>query len=137
MNFRLCKQIVLILWTKDTIFSRKPLPPRDLIKARLEQVLCRVDELFRVLASRGCDFTIFPSPTAFDIYLNQAKETGGVFEEGNIDLGRGAESRVWRSVIMDSSKGEASKDSSEKEKSGYWVRTSFFDWLERPNMQFV
>lgn len=100
-------------------------------------MLRRVDELFCVLAPRGCNFTIFPSPNAFDIYLNQAKETGGAFNEGNTDLSRGAESRVWRSVIGDPSNGEALKGCNEKEKASYWVQSNFFDWMERPNMQFV
>lgn len=105
--------------------------------ARLEKVLQRVDELFRTLASLGCDFTLFPSPTAFDFYLDQAKEAGGVFEEGNLDQNRGAGSCVWRIVIMNPMKEEISNGRNEKSQSGYWVRANFFDWMERPNMQFV
>jgi hypothetical protein len=105
--------------------------------ARLEKVLERVDELFRTLDSRGCKFMLFPSPTAFDFYLDQAKEFGGVFEEENPDLSRGATSSVWRSVTMNPMKENMSNGQNEKGQSGYWVRTNFFDWLERPNMQFV
>jgi hypothetical protein len=107
------------------------------VVAQLERVLCRVDELFRILDSRGCDFSIFPSPVAFDAYLDRVKANGGVFDEGDFDHNRGAESRIWRSVKIDPSKEGLSEDVGKELESGYWLRTNFFDWTERSDMQFV
>lgn len=136
-NFLLCKTILLVIWANNIVLPNEPQPPRDRVIAQLERVLCRVDEIFRILDSRGCDFSIFPSPVAFDAYLDQVKETGGVFEEGDFDNNRGAESRIWRSVKIYPSK-EGSTEYPDRElKSGYWVRTNFFDWFERPDMHFV
>jgi hypothetical protein len=136
-NFRLCKKIFLVLWTENRVFPDEPQLPGDRVIAQLERVLCQVDELFQILDSRGCEFSIFPSPVAFDAYLGQVKETGGVFEEGDFDRNRGAESRIWRSVKIDPSKERLSENAGKESKSGYWLRTNFFDWTERPDMHFV
>ncbi|PKX96203.1 uncharacterized protein P174DRAFT_459647 [Aspergillus novofumigatus IBT 16806] len=115
------------------------LQERDAIMAQLEKDLCRADELYCTLAQQGCNFSIFPSPVAFELYLDQAKETGGVFEEGSSDLNRAAESRVWRSVELGTLKDEISSSTSTDGKPGYWIRTSLFDWVgwERKDMRFV
>ncbi|GIK00852.1 hypothetical protein Aspvir_004881 [Aspergillus viridinutans] len=105
--------------------------------AQLEKVLCRADELYQTLAHQGCEFSIFPSPAAFELYLDRAKETGGTFEEGNFDENRGAESRVWRSVEPGTLKNELSSSTSADGNPGYWIRTSFFDRLKTEDMQFV
>lgn len=108
--------------------------------ARLEKVLHRADDLYRTLAREGCEFTIFPSPEAFQVYLDRAKENGGVFKEGDWDSQRDPESRVWRSVEPSSSAENASADISTEEKAGYWVKTDVYDlfnWFERPDVQFV
>lgn len=141
VHFRHCKDIMLVLWANpDLSLSRQQTEQeRDAIMAQLEKVLCRADELYRTLAQQGCNFSIFPSPVAFELYLDRAKETGGVFEEGNWDLNRAAESRVWRSVELGTSKDEISSSTSTDGKPGYWIRTSFFDWVgwERKDMRFV
>lgn len=115
---------MLVLWTDPTIsFSRREAgQENDAMLARLEKVLIRADELHRTLAQQECEFSIFPSPAAFELCLDQAKESGGVLEEGDWDHNRGAESRVWRSI---------------EPQLGYWIRTSFFDMFEREDMGFV
>ena len=109
---------MLVLWTDRTISlsRREARQENDAMLARLEKVLIRADELHRTLAQQGCEFSIFPSPAAFELCLDQAKKSGGVLEEGDWDLNRGAESRVWRSI---------------EPQLGYWIRTSFFDMFER------
>lgn len=136
-RFLLCKRIILVLWTRNTVFPDEPQPPRDGMIARLDRVLCRVDELFHILASHGCEFTIFPSPSAFDRCLDRARETGGVFEEGDFDQNRGAESRVWRSVKAIATEGKPLNQAAEESKLGYWLRSNFLDWSKSPDMQFV
>lgn len=136
-NFLLCKKIIFVIWTQNGVFPNEPQSPQDRVIAQLERVLCRVDELFQILDSRGCGFSIFPSLVAFDAYLDQEKKTGGVFEEGDFDHNRGAESRIWRSVKIDPSKEGPSKYAGRESNSGYWLRTNFLDWSERPDMQFV
>ncbi|KAJ5317746.1 hypothetical protein N7508_002254 [Penicillium antarcticum] len=99
---------MLVLWTDPAISlsRREAEQENDAMLARLEKVLIRADELYRTLAQQGY----------------QAKESGGVLEEGDWDHNRGAESRVWRSI---------------EPQLGYWIRTSFFDMFERRNMEFV
>ncbi|KAJ6065922.1 hypothetical protein N7444_001575 [Penicillium canescens] len=123
-HFRHCKQIMLVLWTDRTIslWRRETGQENDAMLARLEKVLIRADELHRTLAQQGCEFSIFPSPAAFELCLDQAKESGGVLEEGDWDQNRGAESRVWRSI---------------EPQLGNWIRTSFFDTCKREDMEFV
>lgn len=103
--------------------------------ARVEKVLSRADELYRVLAQQGCDFTIHPSSTAFRIYLDRAKETGGIFKEGNWDL-RDGDSHVWRNVEMSGTANSLEVMKTEKQ-SGYWVREHCIDWLEWEELQYV
>lgn len=124
IHFRHCRKIMLILWTDSTIsLSRcEAGKANGAMLARLEKVLIRADELHRTLAQQGCEFSIFPSPAAFELCLDQAKKSGGAFEEGDWDHHRGAESRVWRSI---------------EPQLGYWIRTSFFDMFEREDMGFV
>ncbi|KAF4200743.1 hypothetical protein CNMCM8927_002563 [Aspergillus lentulus] len=138
-HFRYCKDIMLVLWADpDISFSKRDAEQeRDAMVARLEKVLYRADELYRTLAQQGCEFSIFPSPRPFELCLAQAKETGGVFEEGDWDRNRGAESRVWRSVDPNTLKNESSSSTGMDGKPGYWIRTSFFDWFERKDMQNV
>lgn len=130
---------MLVLWADPNIsFSKRDAEQeRDAIVARLEKVLYRADELYRTLAQQGCEFSIFPSPRPFELCLARAKETGGVFEEGDWDRNRGAESRVWRSVEPNTLKNESSSSTCMDGNPGYWIRTSFFDWFERKDMQFV
>lgn len=130
---------MLVLWTDPNIsFSKRDAEQeRDAMVARLEKVLCRADELYRTLAQQGCEFSIFPSPRPFELCLARAKETGGVFEEGDWDRNRGAESRVWRSVEPEALKNASSSSTGMDGTPGYWIRTSFFDWFERKDMQFV
>jgi hypothetical protein len=138
-HFLYCKHIMLVLWVDRSIsLSRAEAEQdRDAMMARLEKVLYRADELYRTLTQQGCDFSIFPSPAAFELCLDRAKETGGIFEEGDWDHNRGAESRVWRSIEENTFKNGLSDDIRTDRKLGYWVRTSFFDWFERKDMQFV
>ncbi|KAF4268087.1 hypothetical protein KXX44_003746 [Aspergillus fumigatus] len=138
-HFRYCKDIMLVLWADPNIsFSKRDAEQeRDAMVARLEKVLCRADELYRTLAQQGCEFSIFPSPRPFELCLARAKETGGVFEEGDWDRNRGAESRVWRSVEPEALKNASSSSTGMDGTPGYWIRTSFFDWFERKDMQFV
>jgi hypothetical protein len=123
-HFRHCKNIMLVLWTDSTIDSsrREAGQENDAMLARLEKVLIRADELHRTLAQQGCEFSIFPSPAAFELCVDQVKKSGGILEEGDWDHNRGAESRVWRSI---------------EPQPGYWIRTSFFDMFERKDMGFV
>ncbi|KAJ5871359.1 uncharacterized protein N7529_003712 [Penicillium soppii] len=99
---------MLVLWTDPTISlsKREAGQENDAMLAWLEKVLIRVDELHRTLAQQGY----------------QAKKSGGIFEEGDWDHNRVAESRVWRSV---------------EPQLGYWIRTSFYDMFERNDMGFV
>ncbi|KAJ6060967.1 hypothetical protein N7444_001663 [Penicillium canescens] len=99
---------MLVLWTDRNIslWGRETGQENDAMLARLEKVLIRADELHRTLAQQGY----------------QAKESGGVLEEGDWDQNRGAESRVWRSI---------------EPQLGYWIRTSFFDTCKREDMEFV
>lgn len=115
---------MLVLWADPTIsLSRcETGQANGAMLAQLEKVLSRADELHRTLAQQGCEFSIFPSPAAFEMCLDQAKESGAAFEEGDWDQNRGAESRIWRSV---------------EPQLGYWIRTSFFDMFERKDMGFV
>lgn len=138
-HFRLCKEVMLVLWVDPNLdLSRhEPGPDRDAMIPRLERVLSRADELYRTLADQGCEFSIFPSPAAVELCLDRAKETGGAFEEGDWDRNRGAESRVWRNVEQNTSKSELSNGVSTDRKMGYWLRTSFFDRFDRPDMQYV
>jgi hypothetical protein len=73
-----------------------------------------------LLLNRGqvCDFSIFSSPAAFEVCLDQAKETEVVFEEGDWDESQGAESRVWRSVEPQTLKNGLSSSTSTDAKSG-------------------
>jgi hypothetical protein len=138
-HFRYCKDVMLVLWADRSVsLSRDEAEQdRDAMMARLEKVLYRADQLYRTLARQGCDFSIFPPPEAFELCLTRAKETGGIFDEGDWDHNRGAESRVWRSIEENKFKNELSDNTSTDRKLGYWVRTSFFDWFQRKDMQFV
>jgi hypothetical protein len=60
-----------------------------------------------------------------------------VFEEGDFDQNRGAESRVWRSVKVIAIEEKSLNQAAEESKLGYWLRSNFLDWSERPDMQFV
>lgn len=137
---------------------------KDAVLATLEKILVRIDQFYEAFVAprHGGDdgdgdgdgddveFSIFPSPVAFDLYLAQAKLDGVEVHEGNWDLREG-ESRVWRSVRMtcDGEKGGSSSASSatatatvtsdaavasekgQKDREpGYWVKTDIIDWLE-------
>ncbi|RHZ61411.1 hypothetical protein CDV55_106522 [Aspergillus turcosus] len=142
-HFRLCRNINLVLRRDHrTPPFEAPESLRGAVMAKLEQILQRTDEFYRAIAPKGVKFAVYPSIAAFELYLAQAKENGGVFKEGNWDL-RDGESRVWRSVQLSCSEEEkrasyAAPSVEEKDRGpGYWVKTHVIDWLEQEEMTFV
>ena len=131
---------MIVLWTDRSIsLSRDEAEQdRNAMLARIEKLLYRADELYRTLARQGCDPSIFPSPAAFELCLDRAKETGGIFDNGDWDHNRGAESRVWRSIEENTFKrNKLSEDKNRTGNSAIGFKASFFDWFERKDMQLI
>lgn len=113
---------------------QNPEPLRDASMATLEKILCRIDQFYQAIVSRGVNFAVYPSPAAFELYLAREREKGVEFHVGDWDRREGG-FRVWRRVEL--SRSELEQGITEGRGPGYWVKTDVIDWLEQEKMVFV